>query len=1027
MDNNNPIKYSDLISPDDSLEKLVKQLDEISSALQFVQKSAVSLNESMRTMSGSTSEGRNAIAAASKEAEKLAKAQQELAFAESETAKKIAELKEATREQNNMNKLAAKEANSAAGSYNALSAQYSRLKMILNTMSEEERKNTVEGRRMVKQAEELYEKMNELQKVTGKYTLQVGNYELAGKSLRTELREVTNVLQQMKLRGEDNTKQYAELIEKAGQLRDAMDDTNSAIKNTASDTSDLDAMLGAASATTGGFAIATSAMSMFGASTESVEKAQKKLQEAIALVNGVQAVANALNKDSALRVKINALSQKLLAKQTQATAAATEKATFSMRGFKAALISTGIGALLVALGFVAEKLIAMKDASDDAAESVQNLDERSKKAADDLKQSYENLANARESYNSAVRSNQEEELGYEEIIKNINSDIKAQEDIVSEETKTLEAYTRQVGKAKKAWEDAKEKFRIGAGNTSEEDVKEAKANYDELAAAVNEINAKIIEANAKAEKSRGDLAKAEKKHSEDEAKAAEKARQDSAKAAEKARQEEEKREQNRISAQNEISQKIRANEKASLEAMKGDEEAYYTEQTRLLGKWSQEEIDQETERYNKQLAEMEKSGLTKEQIETLHNANMLNIHLQYISELQKADDQYNAYLDSQDQKTKQALKEKSIRDLEAQRSATELEIEQMKGSEEKKAKLRLEAELDYQEKRLKLAQEGIIEMSEAEVSQLKIQILKLKKDISQETKADSVWDLMGFSFTSEEQQALDTAIKSATNSVKEYTQSIVDLKTASVESARTRVESAKKALDAEIEARNQGLANNVETAQKELENAKKVQDKALAEQKKAQRAKALIDSAEQTSSLITASANIWKAWGTVPAVAISSIALMWSSFLASKIKAAQVSSGNTETYGDGTVEMLQGGSHYSGNDIDLGSKPDGTRRRAEGGEYFAVINKRSSRKYRSVIPDVVKSLNNDTFASKFLSANSKMGGIPIVVNPQSKTDLKFIEKNIKEIKDQNVTKTFIDGRGNLVRQSKGFTQIIHRR
>ena len=43
MDNNNPVRYSDLISPDDSVEKLVKQLDDLSSSLQFVQKSAVTL------------------------------------------------------------------------------------------------------------------------------------------------------------------------------------------------------------------------------------------------------------------------------------------------------------------------------------------------------------------------------------------------------------------------------------------------------------------------------------------------------------------------------------------------------------------------------------------------------------------------------------------------------------------------------------------------------------------------------------------------------------------------------------------------------------------------------------------------------------------------------------------------------------------------------------------------------------------------------------------------------------------------
>ena len=83
-----------------------------------------------------------------------------------------------------------------------------------------------------------------------------------------------------------------------------MDDASKAARMSASDTSNLDAVLGAATAVTGGSAVATSLMSILGVNTEDVEKAQRKLQEAVALVNGVQPIANALNKDSALRVKL---------------------------------------------------------------------------------------------------------------------------------------------------------------------------------------------------------------------------------------------------------------------------------------------------------------------------------------------------------------------------------------------------------------------------------------------------------------------------------------------------------------------------------------------------------------------------------------------------------------------------------------------------------------------------------------------------------------------------------------------------
>ena len=127
-------------------------------------------------------------------------------------------------------------------------------------------------------------------------------------------------------------------------------------------------------------------------------------------------------------------------------------------------------------------------------------------------------------------------------------------------------------------------------------------------------------------------------------------------------------------------------------------------------------------------------------------------------------------------------------------------------------------------------------------------------------------------------------------------------------------------MDAEIEARNAGYANEVTTAQKELELAKKNQEQALKEKQKAQKAQLALDTITQASSLVTASANIWAALGGIPyvgpALAVAAIATMWGTFIAAKIKASQVA-GQTEQYGQGTVELLQGGSHASGNDIDL--------------------------------------------------------------------------------------------------------------
>ena len=145
-DNNNPIKYSDLISPDNSITDLIKQLDELSdtytNALKNIKAEAIQLAEILKKVSGATEDGRKTTKKAADDAERLARAQRDLAFAESENAKKLAELKLAQQEANQINKLIVKINQSAEGSYNRLSAQYSLNKIYLNNMTKAERENT---------------------------------------------------------------------------------------------------------------------------------------------------------------------------------------------------------------------------------------------------------------------------------------------------------------------------------------------------------------------------------------------------------------------------------------------------------------------------------------------------------------------------------------------------------------------------------------------------------------------------------------------------------------------------------------------------------------------------------------------------------------------------------------------------------------------------------------------------------------------------------------------------------------------
>ena len=191
----NPIKYSDLIVADDSITKLIQQLKELmttyNGTAEDIKKQATELAAKLREVNGATEQGRQSIKGGATDAEKLARAYEKNAFAQSETAKELARVNEETRQLNNINKLAAKaeidmskaaadvtkNVNLQTASYNKLSATYSLMKIRLNAMEQAGKGASEEYKRLAASAKQIYERMDELQRATGKFTLNVGNYE----------------------------------------------------------------------------------------------------------------------------------------------------------------------------------------------------------------------------------------------------------------------------------------------------------------------------------------------------------------------------------------------------------------------------------------------------------------------------------------------------------------------------------------------------------------------------------------------------------------------------------------------------------------------------------------------------------------------------------------------------------------------------------------------------------------------------------------------------------------------------------
>lgn len=253
----------------------------------------------------------------------------------------------------------------------------------------------------------------------------------------------------------------------------------------------------------------------------------------------------------------------------------------------------------------------------------------------------------------------------------------------------------------------------------------------------------------------------------------------------------------------------------------------------------------------------------------------------------------------------------------------------------------------------------------------------------------------------------------------------VELAEKEAELAAERVERAQSAYEAELEARNNGYASSVAAAKAELELEKKNQaekQKLLAQAQKRQEA---INSVVQASSLITASANLWSSLSIIPyigpALAIAAIATMWGSFALAKVKAKQVTS---QTYGEGGLEFLEGGSHASGNDIDLGVNNSRNKRmRAEGGEALAIINKKNTRRYKRILPDIIDSLNKGTFEDKYLNAFSQASDMT-VIREVANINVERLEREVEKIRKQGETRYYTGNDGTIIEVKGNVKRII---
>ncbi len=1003
MPNNNPIKYSDLVAPDNAITDLITQLQDLMKQYKEtaggIKAEAQQLVDSIKKVSGATEDGRSATKQAATDADRLAKAQRDLAFAQSETAREIAELKAAQSEANQINKLTVKLNNSAEGSYNRLSAQYSLNKIRINSMTDAERENAEQTEGLITKTRELYEEMKRLQEETGKHQLNVGNYPevsgaIAGVSDKlTELIGLNGQFGQSILalgRGGTETKA----------IFTAMGDGVKALG-----TSLMGLLTNPVFVAIAGIAGAGVAFKWWYDYNAGLVEATRLTQQFTsksgddlkAYRNQVQAVADTFDKDfKEVLIASNAVSK-------QFGISADEALNLIQDGFVAGADANGefldtlkeYPAYFKEAGISADQFVAIVAQSNKAGIF-------SDKGVDAIKEANLRL---REMTTATAEALDAIGISSVQVQEDLQSGAKTTFQVMQEVSQKLNELPESSAAVGTAIADIFGGAGEDAGLQYLQTLKDISLNLDDV-----KSKAGIL----------GEL--------------------------------QEKQLQSQLELQNAL---------AGLFDMTGGN--FETLQTRVkifvngaltgLIKGVINLVNYVVDFYNNSLLlRVAWQGIVlvfKNAFDTIGNI------FQYFIDVVKAagttikgiftfdwDDfkkgisGFANAIPNLMKSTMKDVKENFDEGIDninnrlnpitipvtVDTSDVDKVVNQVVKSVEKTTKSGGGSKPI--ERMLGLTPVDSSKLQGKAVATTKSTIAAVGKTVEetateQQQRGTDIYSVFGLNLDDETKTGIDTSLQYAKDALNSFVDEYVAASERKVERADREVDAAQKALELEIEARNAGYAHNVATAQKELDMAKRNQEKALAEQRKAQKAQAAIQTIQQAGDLVTASAMIWSQLGFP--WAIPALAIMWGSFAASKIKAAQMA--KSETYGDGTVEMLVGGSHQSGNDIDLGTKPDGTRRRAEGGEFFAVINKRSSRKYRNVIPDVINSLNNGTFAAKYMNAYAGGDGVTFNVQNQS-SDLRELSDDVREIREQNKRRIIVDKDGNVIEIYKNLTRKI---
>ena len=242
----------------------------------------------------------------------------------------------------------------AKGSYYELNQELVNTRRAYKELSEEERNSSV-GTEMLSRIQSLDGQLKDLDATIGQHQRNVGNYELALQALtktyssqKAELAAMKSAMDNL----DPSTREYAQAFERAAQITHNLAERQEVLKYSSKDLGDqLSNIRGIASNMAAGFSAAQAAIGLFGGESEEVRKAMLKVQQAMALVQGLQGLDGLIKRTQGLSNALGVSRTATIAQTTalQGETVATNTATVAQKGLNTAMKANPIGIVIIAV------------------------------------------------------------------------------------------------------------------------------------------------------------------------------------------------------------------------------------------------------------------------------------------------------------------------------------------------------------------------------------------------------------------------------------------------------------------------------------------------------------------------------------------------------------------------------------------------------------------------------------------------------------------------------------------------------